>query len=83
MKSAHYCRVLKWIHKRLPVYSLQKRIKDHLYRSIDDLETDVMTLCKNAQAYNMEGSLVSFVETFLQLRQREKRQSIWDATFSY
>ena len=38
---------------------LQKRIKDHYYRSIDDLETDVMTLCKNAQAYNMEGSLVS------------------------
>ena len=38
---------------------LQKRIKDHYYRSIDDLEVDIMLLCKNAQAYNMEGSLVS------------------------
>ena len=34
------------------------RIKEHKYRCLDDLEKDVMNLCKNAQTYNVEGSLV-------------------------
>ena len=37
---------------------LQQRIEDHRYRSLDDLERDVMMLCGNAQTYNVEGSLV-------------------------
>lgn len=36
----------------------QQRIIDHRYRSLDDLERDVMHLCENAQNYNVEGSLV-------------------------
>ena len=38
--------------------SLQKRIKDHKYRSLEDLEEDINTLCQNAQDYNVEGSVV-------------------------
>ena len=38
---------------------LQQRIEDYRYRSLDDLQKDVMLLCKNAQTYNVEGSLVS------------------------
>ena len=37
---------------------LQQRIKEHRYRSLDDLEKDVMLLCQNAQTYNVEKSLV-------------------------
>lgn len=37
---------------------LQQRIKEHKYRSLDDLENDFMLLCKNAQTYNMEDSVI-------------------------
>ena len=40
---------------------LQQRIRTHYYRSLDDLEQDVLLLCKNAQTYNVENSLVSLV----------------------
>ena len=36
----------------------QKRIKDHKYRCLEDLEDDIYTLCQNAQLYNVEGSQV-------------------------
>lgn len=36
----------------------QERIRSHKYRSLNDLEKDVMLLCQNAQTYNLEGSLV-------------------------
>jgi len=39
---------------------MQRNLKMHKYRSVDDLEQDMFTLCKNAQTYNVEGSLVSF-----------------------
>lgn len=38
---------------------LQERIRSHKYRSLNDLEKDVMLLCSNAQTFNLEGSLVS------------------------
>lgn len=37
----------------------QERIRNHKYRSLNDLEKDVMLLCQNAQTFNLEGSLVS------------------------
>lgn len=37
----------------------QERIRSHKYRSLNDLEKDVMLLCQNAQTFNLEGSLVS------------------------
>lgn len=39
--------------------SPQERIRNHKYRSLNDLEKDVMLLCQNAQTFNLEGSLVS------------------------
>ena len=38
---------------------LQQKIREHRYRLLDDMEQDMILLCKNAQLYNMEGSLVS------------------------
>ncbi|KAB0392734.1 hypothetical protein E2I00_011948 [Balaenoptera physalus] len=34
-----------------------ERIRSHKYRSLNDLEKDVMLLCQNAQTFNLEGSL--------------------------
>ena len=38
---------------------MRKNIKQNKYRCIEDMELDMTLLCKNAQIYNMEGSLVS------------------------
>ncbi|KAK3584043.1 hypothetical protein CHS0354_018347 [Potamilus streckersoni] len=37
---------------------IKQRFKEHRYRSIDDLEDDIMLLCGNAQMYNVEGSVI-------------------------
>lgn len=47
--------------------SPQERIRNHKYRSLNDLEKDVMLLCQNAQTFNLEGSLVSVPLLSLQL----------------
>ena len=39
---------------------LQERINSHKYRTLDDLEEDFILMCKNAQTYNIEGSIVGF-----------------------
>lgn len=39
---------------------LQERINSHKYRTLDDLEEDFTLMCKNAQTYNIEGSIVGF-----------------------
>lgn len=36
----------------------QDRVRNHKYRSLGDLEKDVMLLCHNAQTFNLEGSQV-------------------------
>ncbi|XP_070563985.1 probable global transcription activator SNF2L2 [Ptychodera flava] len=46
------------IRKPVDFKRIKERIKNHKYRCIDDLERDVMLLCKNAQTYNMEGSQI-------------------------
>ncbi|CAF1187630.1 unnamed protein product [Rotaria sordida] len=35
---------------------IKKKLSEYRYRSIDELEADVMLLCKNAQEFNMENS---------------------------
>ncbi|UJR09679.1 hypothetical protein I4U23_013913 [Adineta vaga] len=35
---------------------IKKRLGEYRYRSLDDLEADVMLLCKNAQEFNVENS---------------------------
>jgi len=49
------------------MYRTQQRIRAHYYRSLDDVEKDVLLLCKNAQTYNVEGSLVWFSSCYLSL----------------
>lgn len=39
-------------------FSRQDRVRNHKYRSVGDLEKDVMLLCHNAQTFNLEGSQV-------------------------
>ncbi|CAF1118722.1 unnamed protein product [Adineta steineri] len=35
---------------------IKKKLSENRYRSLDELEADVMLLCKNAQEFNMENS---------------------------
>ncbi|XP_074643538.1 SWI/SNF-related matrix-associated actin-dependent regulator of chromatin subfamily A member 2-like [Tubulanus polymorphus] len=46
------------IKKPVDFKKIHTRIKEHRYRSIDDLEKDILLLCKNAQQYNEDGSLI-------------------------
>ncbi len=40
---------------------IKKKLGEHRYRNLDELEADVMLLCKNAQEFNMENSNVKFL----------------------
>lgn len=46
------------ITRPLDFKKIYNRIKTHKYRTLDDLEGDVMELCQNAQSFNMEGSVI-------------------------
>ncbi|RWS25890.1 transcription activator BRG1-like isoform X4 [Leptotrombidium deliense] len=46
------------IKKPVDIFKIKKRIREHRYRNLDDLESDFMLLCKNAQQYNVEGSTI-------------------------
>uniref|UniRef100_T1JZ96 Uncharacterized protein n=2 Tax=Tetranychus urticae TaxID=32264 RepID=T1JZ96_TETUR len=46
------------IKKPVDIFKIRQKIRDNKYRSLDDLESDFMLLCKNAQAYNVEGSTI-------------------------
>ncbi|KAH9515427.1 Transcription activator BRG1 [Bulinus truncatus] len=37
---------------------ISTRISTHRYRTLDELEADIMELCQNAQSFNMEGSVI-------------------------
>ncbi len=39
---------------------IKKKLGEYRYRNLDELEADVMLLCKNAQEFNMENSNVIF-----------------------
>uniref|UniRef100_A0AAQ6A0Q1 SWI/SNF related, matrix associated, actin dependent regulator of chromatin, subfamily a, member 4 n=1 Tax=Amphiprion ocellaris TaxID=80972 RepID=A0AAQ6A0Q1_AMPOC len=47
------------IRKPVDFRKIKERIRGHRYRSLGDLERDVMLLFQNAQTFNLEGSLVS------------------------
>lgn len=47
------------IKRPVDFHRIKTRVKDGKYRSMDELEADVILLCKNAQTYNIDGSLVS------------------------
>uniref|UniRef100_A0A674NIW0 SWI/SNF related BAF chromatin remodeling complex subunit ATPase 4a n=1 Tax=Takifugu rubripes TaxID=31033 RepID=A0A674NIW0_TAKRU len=46
------------IRKPVDFRKIKERIRSHKYRSLNDLEKDVMLLCQNAQTFNLEGSLI-------------------------
>ncbi|ESN95813.1 hypothetical protein HELRODRAFT_86367 [Helobdella robusta] len=46
------------IKKPMDFKRIKQRISSGAYSSVDDLEADVLLLCKNAQTYNVEGSLI-------------------------
>ncbi|KAI8508957.1 Transcription activator BRG1 [Branchiostoma belcheri] len=46
------------IKKPIDLKKIRDRIKNHKYRCLDDLEKDIIQMCKNAQLYNVEGSQV-------------------------
>ncbi|KAL0993055.1 hypothetical protein UPYG_G00102670 [Umbra pygmaea] len=46
------------IRKPVDFRKIKERIRSHKYRSLNDLEKDVMLLCNNAQTFNLEGSLI-------------------------
>uniref|UniRef100_A0A673NMH7 Probable global transcription activator SNF2L2 n=1 Tax=Sinocyclocheilus rhinocerous TaxID=307959 RepID=A0A673NMH7_9TELE len=46
------------IRKPVDFKKIKERVRNHKYRSVSDLEKDVMLLCHNAQTYNLEGSQI-------------------------
>lgn len=46
------------IRKPVDFRKIKERIRSHKYRTLNDLEKDVMLLCQNAQTFNLEGSLI-------------------------
>ncbi|XP_067949121.1 probable global transcription activator SNF2L2 [Watersipora subatra] len=46
------------IKKPMDFKKIRRNIKIHKYRCLDDIDVDMALLCKNAQNYNMEGSLI-------------------------
>lgn len=73
------------IKKPVDFQKIKNRIKDHRYRCIDDLENDFMLLCKNAQTYNVEGSLIyedSIVLQSVFTNARERLEKDGDLSFA-
>ncbi|RVE66061.1 hypothetical protein OJAV_G00122710 [Oryzias javanicus] len=46
------------IRKPVDFRRIRERVRNHKYRSVEDLEKDVFLLCHNAQTYNLEGSQI-------------------------
>ncbi|XP_041436072.1 probable global transcription activator SNF2L2 isoform X6 [Xenopus laevis] len=64
------------IRKPVDFRKIKDRIRNHKYRSISDLEKDIMLLCHNAQTFNLEGSQIYEDSIVLQSVFRSARQKI-------
>ncbi|XP_072521061.1 probable global transcription activator SNF2L2 isoform X2 [Salminus brasiliensis] len=64
------------IRKPVDFKKIKERVRNHKYRSLSDLERDVMLLCHNAQTYNLEGSQIYEDSIVLQSVFRSARQKI-------
>uniref|UniRef100_A0AAQ4RL48 SWI/SNF related, matrix associated, actin dependent regulator of chromatin, subfamily a, member 4 n=1 Tax=Gasterosteus aculeatus aculeatus TaxID=481459 RepID=A0AAQ4RL48_GASAC len=67
------------IRKPVDFRKIKERIRGHRYRTLGDLERDVMLLFQNAQTFNLEGSLIyedSIVlqSVFTSLRQKVEKE---------
>ncbi|KAL7054112.1 hypothetical protein AAHC03_026546 [Spirometra sp. Aus1] len=66
------------IKKPVDFNRIKQRVRDGKYHSIDDLEADIMLLCKNAQTYNMDGSLIFEDSVVLQTVWKNARERLED-----
>uniref|UniRef100_A0A8B9L2X6 SWI/SNF related, matrix associated, actin dependent regulator of chromatin, subfamily a, member 2 n=1 Tax=Astyanax mexicanus TaxID=7994 RepID=A0A8B9L2X6_ASTMX len=64
------------IRKPVDFKKIKERVRSHKYRSLGDLEKDVMLLCHNAQTYNLEGSQIYEDSIVLQSVFKSARQKI-------
>ncbi|XP_020911146.1 transcription activator BRG1 [Exaiptasia diaphana] len=46
------------IKQPVDIKKIRERINSYRYRSLEDLEEDFILMCRNAQTYNMEGSII-------------------------
>uniref|UniRef100_A0A673XTM6 SWI/SNF related BAF chromatin remodeling complex subunit ATPase 2 n=1 Tax=Salmo trutta TaxID=8032 RepID=A0A673XTM6_SALTR len=51
------------IRKPVDFKKIKERVRSHKFRSVSDLEKDVMLLCHNAQTFNLEGSQIKSNQT--------------------
>ena len=54
------------IKQPVDIKKIKERINGHRYRTMDDFQADFMLMCRNAQTYNIEGSIVSRIDAMLQ-----------------
>ncbi|TRY89722.1 hypothetical protein DNTS_009300, partial [Danionella cerebrum] len=66
------------IRKPVDFKKIKERVRNHKYRSVSDLEKDVMLLCHNAQTYNLEGSQVIFKSARQKLSREESDEDSED-----
>ncbi|XP_040213185.1 probable global transcription activator SNF2L2 isoform X4 [Rana temporaria] len=64
------------IRKPVDFKKIKERIRNHKYRSVSDLEKDIMLLCHNAQTFNLEGSQIYEDSIVLQSVFKSARQKI-------
>ncbi|XP_011614241.1 probable global transcription activator SNF2L2 [Takifugu rubripes] len=64
------------IRKPVDFKKIKDRVRNHKYRSLGDLEKDVMLLCHNAQTFNLEGSQIYEDSIVLQSVFKSARQKI-------
>ncbi|KAM9743322.1 putative global transcription activator SNF2L2 isoform 2-T2 [Menidia menidia] len=64
------------IRKPVDFKKIKERVRNHKYRSVGDLEKDVMLLCQNAQTFNLEGSQIYQDSIVLQSVFKSARQKI-------
>ncbi|XP_051785503.1 probable global transcription activator SNF2L2 isoform X3 [Erpetoichthys calabaricus] len=64
------------IRKPVDFKKIKERVRNHKYRSLGDLEKDVMLLCHNAQTFNLEGSQIYEDSIVLQSVFKSARQKI-------
>lgn len=64
------------IKRPVDIVKIKNKIREHRYRSLDDLEADFMLMCANAQAYNIEMSLIYEDSVLLQTIFRDVRRKV-------
>ncbi|KAG7477186.1 hypothetical protein MATL_G00091610 [Megalops atlanticus] len=61
------------IRKPVDFRKIKERVRNHKYRSVEDLEKDFLLLCHNAQTFHLEGSQIYEDSIVLQVRVTNQR----------